>query len=302
MSSLPDPPVPTAPADAVTEMLEGLAHTVEDLDAVDDVAAELQDRIHGVLGTGALRDALTGRWLGHAVHPVLTDLPIGFWTSAFTLDLIGGRRNRAAAQLLVGLGVLAAIPTAASGAADWSETAGKETRVGLVHATLNTTALACFTASWLARRRGHHGRGVIYGLAGSAAATAGGFFGGHLVQRFGVGVDHAVFDRLPGDWTATDPATEWSDGSPRRVDAGGVPVAVVRDDGSWYGLAARCSHAGGPLDEGEVRDGCVECPWHGSRFRLRDGSVARGPAFAAQPVVDVRVRDGVVEVRAAITG
>ena len=128
MSSLPDPPVPTAPADAVTEMLEGLAHTVEDLDAVDDVAAELQDRIHGVLGTGALRDALTGRWLGHAVHPVLTDLPIGFWTSAFTLDLIGGRRNRAAAQLLVGLGVLAAIPTAASGAADWSDTAGKETR------------------------------------------------------------------------------------------------------------------------------------------------------------------------------
>jgi nitrite reductase/ring-hydroxylating ferredoxin subunit/uncharacterized membrane protein len=301
MSSSPNPPIATAPADALAEALEGLAHTVENLDAVDEVAARLQDRVHGVVGRGARRDALTGRWLGHAVHPVLTDLPIGFWTSAFTLDLIGGRRNRAAAQLLVGLGVLAAIPTAASGAADWSETAGKETRVGLVHAALNTSALACFTASWLARRRGHHGRGVLYGIAGSAAATGGGFLGGHLVQRFGLAVDHTTFDDLPGEWTATDPASAWSDGSPRRVDAGGVPVVVVRDGDIWYGLEARCTHAGGPLDEGEVRDGCVECPWHGSRFRLRDGSVARGPAFAPEPVAEVRVHDGVVEVRAAIT-
>ncbi|HEY3724654.1 MAG TPA: Rieske (2Fe-2S) protein [Acidimicrobiia bacterium] len=301
MSSLTNPPDATAPADALTEVLDGLAHTVENLDAVDDVAAQLQDRVHGVLGRGTLRDALTGRWLGHAVHPVLTDLPIGFWTSAFTLDLIGGRRSRAAAQLLVGLGVLAAIPTAATGAADWSDTAGKETRVGLVHAALNTTALACFSASWIARRRGRHGRGVLYGIAGSAAATGGGFFGGHLIQRFGVGVDHTTFDALPGDWTATDPASAWSDGSPRRVDADGAPVVVIRDGDTWYGLEARCTHAGGPLDEGEVLEGCVQCPWHGSRFRLRDGSVARGPAFAAEPVADVRVHDGVVEVRAATT-
>ena len=286
-----------APGEALSRLVAQLGEQ----SALDGVAGALRERVAGIIGSGPVKDALSGTWLGHAVHPMLTDLPIGFWTSAFTLDLIGGRRNRAAAQLLVGLGVLAAIPTAASGAADWSETAGKETRVGLVHAALNTSALACFTASWLARRRGHHRRGVLYGIAGSAAATGGGFLGGHLVQRFGLAVDHTTFDELPGEWTATDPASAWSDGSPRRVDAGGVPVVVVRDGDIWYGLEARCTHAGGPLDEGEVRDGCVECPWHGSRFRLRDGSVARGPAFAPEPVAEVRVHDGVVEVRAAIT-
>jgi nitrite reductase/ring-hydroxylating ferredoxin subunit/uncharacterized membrane protein len=299
MTAASTPPTAADPGEAVSGLLEQLSHAVEQLGAVDDVARQLQARVHGVLGTGALRDALTGRWLGHAVHPVLTDLPIGFWTSAFTLDLIGGRRSRPAAQLLVGLGVLAAIPTAASGAADWSDTTERERRVGLVHAALNSSALVCFGASWLARRRGRNARGVAYGLVGSAFATGGGFFGGHMVQRFGLGVDHTAFDELPSDWTPTDPASEWQEAPVRRVTVGGTGVVVVRDGDAWAALAATCSHAGGPLDEGEVSDGCIECPWHGSRFRLRDGTVARGPAFAPQPVVDVRVRDDVVEVRGA---
>jgi nitrite reductase/ring-hydroxylating ferredoxin subunit len=115
----------------------------------------------------------------------------------------------------------------------------------------------------------------------------------------GLAVDHTVFDALPDEWTPTDPVAAWSDDEPRRVTAGGVDVVVARHRGIWHGLDARCSHAGGPLDEGRVEDGCIECPWHGSRFRLDDGSVARGPAFAGQPVVDVRVRDDVIEVRAA---
>lgn len=299
MSTPASPAHPTAAVDPITELLESLAHRVEELDAADGIAKQIQGLVHDALGSGALRDALTGRRLGHAVHPVLTDLPIGFWTSAFTLDLIGGRRSRPAAQLLVGLGVLSALPTAASGAADWSDTTGKERRVGIVHATFNTAAIACFTASWLERRRGRNLRGVLYGLAGSAAATGGGYFGGHMVQRFGLGVDHTTFDELPSEWTPTDRASEWTDGTPRRVDAGATAVVVVREGESWYALAARCSHAGGPLDEGEVRGDCIECPWHGSRFRLRDGSVAAGPAFAPQPVLAVRVRDDVVEVRAA---
>jgi nitrite reductase/ring-hydroxylating ferredoxin subunit/uncharacterized membrane protein len=288
-----------APTDAVTQLLESLAHQAEDLRAADGVAHQLQGLVHGVIGRGKARDALTGAWLGHALHPVLTDLPIGFWTSAFTLDLIGGRRSRAAAQRLVGLGVLTALPAAAAGAADWSDTAGKDRRVGLVHAALNSAAIACFTASWFARRRGRHARGVLYGLAGSTVATGGGFFGGHLVQRLGIGVDHTVYDELPSVWTPTRPAADWLDDTPIRVDVDGTPVVVVREDGEWFGLAARCTHAGGPLDEGEVRDGCVKCPWHGSRFRLIDGTVAQGPAFAPQPVVAVRVRDDVVEVRDA---
>jgi nitrite reductase/ring-hydroxylating ferredoxin subunit/uncharacterized membrane protein len=301
MQSPPRPPSddPLAPLAQATATLESVAHEVGELEALDAIARPVQDAVNARLGDGTVRDALTGRWLGHSVHPVLTDLPIGFWTSAFTLDLIGGKRSRKASQRLVGIGVLCALPTAASGAADWSSTTGPERRVGLVHAGLNSAALACFGASWLARRKGHHARGVLYGLVGSAFATGGGFFGGHLVQRMGLAVDHTVFEELPEEWTATDPVHDWVEDRPRRVRAGGADVVVVRHRGIWYGLDARCSHAGGPLDEGEVDDGCIECPWHGSRFRLADGSVARGPAFTGQPVADVRVRDDVVEVRAA---
>ena len=284
-------------ADVVTQMLESLSTGVEELRATDGIAQQLQGLVHDILGNGALRDTLTGRRLGHSVHPVLTDLPIGFWTSAFMLDFIGGRRSRAAAQRLVGLGVLSAIPTAASGAADWSDTAGKDRRVGLVHAALNSAALVCFSASWLARRRGRHGRGVFYGVVGSAAATGGGFFGGHLVQRLGIGVDHTAYVELPTGWTPTDVASDFADATPRQVVVDQAEIVVTRDGDAWYGLADRCTHAGGPLHDGEANAGCIECPWHGSRFRQRDGAVVRGPASAPQPVVAVRVRDDVVEVR-----
>lgn len=278
------------------QALESFARGIESVTAADGVAKPLQRLVRRAVGSGDLRDTLTGRWLGHALHPMLTDLPIGFWTSAFALDLLGGRKNRAAAQRLVGLGVLSALPAIATGATDWSDTTDEARRVGLVHAALNTVALACFTASWTARRRGRHGRGILYGLAGSAVATGGGYLGGHLVQRLGLGVDHATFDEVPTRWTPTLAASEWVDEVPRRVVAGGTPVIVVRERGVWHGLLNRCSHRGGPLDEGTVRGGCAECPWHGSRFRLGDGTVARGPAAAPQPVVGVRVRDGIVEV------
>ncbi len=278
------------------QALESLVRGVESARAADGIAKPLQKMVRRAVGTGDLQDAMTGRWLGHALHPMLTDLPIGFWTSAFTLDLIGGRKHRAAAQMLVGFGVLSALPAIATGATDWADTSDEERRVGLVHAALNSVALACFTASWSARRRGRYGRGVLYGLAGSAVATGGGYLGGHLTQRMGVGIDNTTFDAVPTRWTATLPAAEFADETPRRVGAGGTEVMVVRERGTWHGLDNRCSHRGGPLDEGTVSDGCSECPWHGSRFRLSDGSVARGPAAAPQPVVGVRVRDDVVEV------
>lgn len=278
------------------QLLETAVRRIEALRAADPVATPVQRLLRRALGDGPARDALTGRWLGHAVHPMLTDLPIGFWTSAFTLDLIGGRRQRAAAQRLVALGVLCAVPAAVTGAADWTETQGKDRRVGLVHAASNSAALACFTASWLARRRGRTARGVLWGLAGSTAATAGGYLGGHLVQRLGVGVDNTAFDPAPDEYMATRPVDEWIEGVPRRVDVAGTPVMVVRERGVWHALDARCSHRGGPLDEGPVIAGCIECPWHGSRFALDDGTVVRGPAAAPQPVLGVRVCGDVVEV------
>jgi nitrite reductase/ring-hydroxylating ferredoxin subunit/uncharacterized membrane protein len=278
------------------QTIESLVRRIESLPASDPFGKPIQRLVRRVVARTDVHDALTGRWLGHALHPMLTDLPIGFWTSAFMLDFVGGKKSRAAAQRLIGLGVLSALPAIATGATDWADTTDEERRVGFVHAALNTAALACFTASWLARRRGRHGRGIVYGLAGSTAATGGGYLGGHLVQRMGLGIDNTTFDEAPSRWTATLPATEFADETPRRVLADRTPVMVVRERGVWHALDNRCSHRGGPLDEGTIVNGCSECPWHGSRFRLEDGTVARGPAAAPQPVIGVRVRDDVVEV------
>jgi len=129
------------------------------------------------------------RVAGHPLHPMLTDLPIGFWTSAWVLDLIGGDRHAPSAQLLTGLGVLSVVPTAVTGASDWRSLSRRDRRLGLVHAACNVTATALYAASWLARRDGDRRRGLVLGHLGAVAATAGGALGGELVFRRGAGVE-----------------------------------------------------------------------------------------------------------------
>ncbi len=114
---------------------------------LDQFAGPVGDAARDALDRQPLKDLLSGTWIGHPLHPLLTDLPIGFWTSAFTLDLVGGKRGRRAATQLVAWGVVSAVPTALSGAADWGDTTGAPRRIGLLHAAANTTALACYTAS-----------------------------------------------------------------------------------------------------------------------------------------------------------
>jgi uncharacterized membrane protein len=129
---------------------------------------------------GTVRDLAQGRPIGHPLHPALTDLPIGCWTSAWVLDLVGGPAAARSAQLLIGLGCLAAGPTAVAGLADWTARDPDDQRVGVVHAIANLLALGCYVASWSARRRGSHGAGVVLGMMGAGAATVGGVLGGHL--------------------------------------------------------------------------------------------------------------------------
>jgi hypothetical protein len=148
--------------------------------ALDRLAGPLHAAVARALPAGRARDLLRGSWLGHAVHPVLTDLPVGFWTSAWVLDLVGGPASAPAATTLVGLGVASAVPTAATGLADWSGLPARTRRPGVVHAGTNAAATALYAASYLARRRGRRGLGVGLGLAGAAAATAGGLLGGDL--------------------------------------------------------------------------------------------------------------------------
>jgi nitrite reductase/ring-hydroxylating ferredoxin subunit len=229
---------------------------------------------------------------------LLTDLPIGFWTSAFTLDLLGGRRSRPAATRLVAWGVLCAVPTAVTGASDWSDTVGAERRIGLVHAAANTTALMCYAASWVQRRRGRHWRGVALGLVGATAATVGGYLGGHLLQTLGVGVDRTAFRAPPADWTRVANDGDVTD-QPRCFLAGDAPVIVFRHRGRVVALDGQCPHRGAPLAEGDVDGDVLTCPWHASKFHLPDGALLQGPSTVALPAYGCRVVGGAVEVRSA---
>lgn len=145
-----------------------------------------------------IKRPLQGQTLGHPLHPMLTDLPIGFWTSAWVLDIVGGRRAARVATAMVGLGVVTAVPTAAAGLADWSELSERKQRAGVVHAVANLVATALYASSFVARCRGQRFRGVALGMAGASAATIGGYLGGHLV--FGTQVP----DDVPSSGDADD--------------------------------------------------------------------------------------------------
>lgn len=249
-------------------------------------------------------DFLHGTWLGHPLHPVLVDAPIGFWTSALVLDLLGGEGGAEAAQRLVGAGVVAALPAAATGLKDW-DSLGQERpakRVGLVHAVSNSVALACYTASWLARRRGRRAQGVALGALGALFAGAGAYLGGHLAFRQAIGVDHSATEAKAGEWTRVMREEELPDGKLTHGMAGDAPLVLYRSGEHIGALAEHCAHLAGPLHEGRLidKDGeaCVRCPWHGSTFSFSDGRVVHGPATAPQPGYETRVVDGWVEVKA----
>jgi nitrite reductase/ring-hydroxylating ferredoxin subunit/uncharacterized membrane protein len=282
-------------AHALAERITGLA-------ALDGPAAAVAKRVRGLLGPGALKDAISGTWLGHPLHPPLTDVPIGTWTSATLLDVLGGPASRPAAERLIGVGIAAAVPTALSGAVEYADSEpghDEVRRAGAAHALANVTALSLYGASLLARRRGSHATGVLLGLAGATALVSGGWLGGLLAYHLGTGVDETAFDDGPQDWTPVLDASMLGDERPAAATAGAVEIVLVRRNGAIHALADRCNHRGGPLHEGDLRGDCIECPWHGSRFRLDDGSVERGPAAYPQPAYEAREHEGRIEVRAA---
>ncbi|MHA3703836.1 Rieske 2Fe-2S domain-containing protein [Jatrophihabitans sp. YIM 134969] len=276
-------------------LLERLVDRVERASALDPVA-DAASSVVQKLGPGRVKNALSGVAAGHPVHPVLVTVPLGAWVTASVLDVAG---ETDAARRSVGLGVLAALPAVVTGASDWAETAGAEKRVGLVHAAVNDCGIALYAASWFARRRGHDRVGAVLAAAGLAVVSVGGWLGGHLTYAQGVGVDTTAFQQYPDDWTDVGALSDLEIGQPTPVEVDGVYLVAVRTEDGVEALADRCTHRGAPLHEGTVRDGCIECPWHGSRFDLSDGSVVRGPATRPQPAFETRVTDGRVAVRRA---
>ncbi|MDQ0988925.1 Rieske 2Fe-2S domain-containing protein [Streptomyces sp. V3I7] len=282
------------------KLIEDAIRQIDDMRALDGICGKAAGLVNRATQPELIKNTLSGTWLGHALHPVLTDLPIGAFVMASALDATAGRAGATAARRLIGLGVLTTVPTALSGACDWSDTYGPTQRVGFVHGAGNAAATMLQAASWLARKRGRHGTGVALSTVSLGLTVCTAYLGGHLSYVRGIGVNHTAFQEPVTDWTDVASLSELSEGSLHRVTAGGVPVVLAVKDAKVYALSATCTHEGGPLDEGKIVDGdCIQCPWHGSVFRLEDGAVERGPASVEEPSWEVKVDSGRVFIRSA---
>ncbi len=248
------------------------------------------------------KDFLHGVWLAHPLHPVLTDIPIGAWTTAVVFD-IGDIVNSSdglarAADAAVTVGLVGAVGSAVTGLTDWSETDGAARKVGLVHAAMNITATSLYVASLVTRRRGRRWTGRAYALAGYLVSAGAAYLGGELVYGEQSGVNHAFGQSAPPQFTPVLNERELKEGRPTRVQAGDVAVLLVRQGNRVHAMADTCAHLGGPLSEGTLGDGTISCPWHGSTYSLEDGSVVCGPTTFPQPSYECRLRGGQVEIRA----
>lgn len=257
-------------------------------------------------GGQSVQDFLHGVWLGHPLHPVLTDIPLGAWSVAAVLDALeeiqdhDGMRRGADAAVLIGL--IGALGSAFTGLTDWQHLEDRPRRTGLVHGLLNTASVLCYARSLsLRRRRRRGGRGFAW--LGYTVALAAAYLGGQLVYEERIGVNRAR-ESLPGpgplsEFTPVLPETDLPVNVLRRVEVQGVPVLLVRRGDDIFALAETCSHLSGPLAEGRLEGDSVVCPWHGSQFALTDGHVVHGPATHPQPCFATRVRHGQIEVRLA---
>jgi nitrite reductase/ring-hydroxylating ferredoxin subunit/uncharacterized membrane protein len=262
---------------------------------LDPVSEPVQEAVQAV--PKPIRDLLDGVWLGNPLHPALTDVPIGAWTAAFALDLVGSE----AADGALSVGILGALPAALTGLNDWSHLKDDARRIGTVHALLNTAGLSLNVLSLAARRGGHRGLGRMLSGVAYASTLVSAHLGGHLSFGLGVRVNRTAFESPRDRYAPVCEESDLNGGKLVGVELEGEAVVVSRSDesGEVCAIAATCSHLGGPLDKGERDGDSVVCPWHGSRFDLCTGEVHGGPAVYPQPRYEARVRAGKVEIRAA---
>lgn len=280
-------------------------NVIDEQDWLEPASDVVQRAANKSLTGGAIRrmvdNALNGTWFGHPIHPALTDIPVGAWTVGLALDgvelLSGHEEFIPGADAALTIGVIGAIGSAVTGLAQWQYTDSRSRRLGLAHALLNTGALGLYGVSLICRARGKRGAGHVTALLGYGITAASAYLGGDLVFGERIGVDHTTQQELPAEYTPALRESELPENTLKRVDVEGVPVLLVRQGAEIYALDAVCSHLGGPLEEGQLVDCTVICPWHSSRFALDDGHVLDGPATFRQPCFETRVRDGQIEVR-----
>jgi nitrite reductase/ring-hydroxylating ferredoxin subunit/uncharacterized membrane protein len=236
-----------------------------------------------------LKDFLNGTWLGHPLHAVLTDAPIGIFTAVILLDVLN---QRIAADVTLVLGVLAMAAAAAAGLADYTDTDEAPRTRATLHATLTGVALFVYLASLAVRASGPADRTIPIALSivGFIIVSAGAYVGGEVAYVFGNMINRHAWRGAGKKWLPLQmPAdAELPEGTPTKAKLGINNLVLVRQGETIFALHDQCAHAGGPLSEGSIVDGCIECPWHGSRYQLADGRLRRGPSVYDQPTYEVR--------------
>jgi nitrite reductase/ring-hydroxylating ferredoxin subunit/uncharacterized membrane protein len=287
---------------------ESMVNAIAKYDVLDDAAQPLQELIRAAFkgdSGRALKNFLHGLWLGHPLHPAFTDIPIGAWSVALAFDalerLTGRRELRAGADAAIGIGLLGAAGSAITGLTDFSEIDGRARRVGIVHGVVNVIATSLYLASYTMRKKQRRDAGIALSMLGFLIAGFSANLGGHLVFGEQVGVDHtATADATePKEFTRVAVFDELEQRKPKHVTRNGVAILLMRSGDHVYAITDTCPHLGGPLSEGKLHGNTIECPWHGSQFRLEDGRCVNGPSTFPARCFEVRVRDGNVEVRAA---
>lgn len=271
------------------------------IDAQARWAKPLGDWLHGVMAAIfgrmlPIRDFLGGTWLGHPLHALLTDVPIGALTLTIVLDLIG---QPVAADVALLIGVLAMIAAALAGYADYSTTDGRARVRATIHSSLMVVSLVIYLVSLAIRATGPTSRAlpIALSIVAFVILAGGAFVGGDVAYALGNMVDRHAWRPSGAKWQPLE-VGEIAEGSPVRARVGAQALVLIRSGETIHALHDLCAHAGGPLSEGTIVAGCIECPWHGSRFEIATGRRARGPTVYDQPAYEVRaVAAGGYEVR-----
>jgi len=282
---------------------------IKSVPALKDYSLQIKNALHNTVLQGGdelrrITDLLHGIPLGHPLHPLLTDIPIGAWTFSALYDVLSllapfNRKYKQTADDLTALGVITAIPTAVAGLTDYSTIKEDAADYGLLHGLLNISGVLLYVLSWRARSRRHRLAGIGYAMLGMTVMSASAWLGGEMVYRLRVGTNHSPEPEEPQKWTAVLPNSELIEGrKPQVVDLDGQKVLLYRDGDGVHAISATCAHAGGPLDKGKFYDGCVECPWHNSVYDLKTGQVVHGPSVFPQPKYEVRITNGQIRLRA----
>jgi nitrite reductase/ring-hydroxylating ferredoxin subunit/uncharacterized membrane protein len=283
-----------------------LESNLKEIETFKSSAESVSRGIHSAVLKGGkparqVADLLHGTWLGHPLHPALTDFVVGAFAFGSLFNLMGnGDRDNLTTRMarrLIKAGAISAVPTALSGMADFSTITKRSVATGALHGILNSTALVLYLLSL--RGNGGNGRSTsrIYSTLGFGTLFFSAWLGGKMTYQYGVGVNKAERPDSPKEWKDVLGEHELREKEPKGIEVEGTRVLLYREDGRIYAIGAVCAHESGPLEEGTVENGCVQCPWHQSVFDLHDGSVVHGPSTYPVPGYEARLRDGRIELR-----